>query len=100
MLRPEKTPYGKWMRCPQGHSQKEIVQESETLISSSKNPGLRIGVSDGKNPLAVHDHVCKRCGHPQAEIIEIAPSYSDEDATIRMKCGKCGFVEQLEGKVK
>ena len=100
LLVPKKTEYGKWLACPEGHPQPELNQEKKVLQTTNNNQGQRLQVSDGLNPLAVHDHVCKKCGYNQAELIEIAPFYSDEDSIIRMKCGKCSFVEQLEGKVK
>ena len=100
LLALEKNPYGKWMRCTQGHPQPELVQKTPILTSSNPHVGKEIQVADGKNILAVHDHLCKKCGYGQAELLEMSASYSDEDNTYRMKCGECGFVEQLEGKVK
>ena len=79
LLVPKHTPFGKWFSCPNGHLQPELQNEEKTLTSQNQEKGS---------------------GYEQAELIEIAPSYSDEDPTYRMKCGKCGFVEQLEGKVK
>lgn len=99
LLALKKTSYGKWMSCPNGHTQSELKQEANISMQNAEK-GKEIKVSDGKNPLAVHDHKCKKCGHDKAELIEIAPFYSDEDFVFRMKCGKCGLVEQLEGKVK
>lgn len=100
LLAPKTTAYGKWMACPHGHAQPELNQESRELKTQNTNITREIRASDGKNILAVHDHHCKRCGYDKAELIEIMPSYSDEDSTFRLKCGKCGYVEQLEGKVK
>ena len=99
LLVPKTTPYGKWMACPNGHTQPEIVQESKNISMKNKEEGKRLEVNLGENPLAVHDHICPRCGYGKAELIEISASYSDEDNIYRMKCGKCGFVKQLEGKV-
>ena len=100
LLQPKTTPYGKWMSCPNGHSQPELQQDQGTSVSKNIKQVKRIDAHDGENRLAVHDHVCKKCGYNKAELIEIMPSYSDEDSMMRMKCGKCGFAEQLEGKVK
>ena len=100
LLLPRVTPYGKWMACPAGHTQPQLNQEHNILVSKNKEQGRKIEVGDGLNILAVHDHTCKRCGYGQAELIEMLASYSDEDNIYRMKCGQCGFVEQLEGKVK
>jgi ribosomal protein S27AE len=52
------------------------------------------------NYLAVHKHQCKKCGYDRAELIEMSCNYTDEDNIYQMKCGRCGYVEQLEGKVK
>ena len=100
LLVPKKTPYGKWMACPQGHPQPELNQESKEVVTQNIHKGKKIEVSEGENPLAVYDHKCKKCGHDKAELIEKMAWYSDEDNTYQMKCGKCGFIEQLEGKVK
>lgn len=100
MLLPKSTPYGKWMACPNGHTQPELNQTSTTTTQKNLQKMEQISVSDGKNILAVHEHKCKKCGHDKAELMEMSASYSDEDNTYRMKCGRCGFVEQLEGKVK
>ncbi len=96
----EKNSYGKWMKCPLGHAQPELNQEENVLTTENKEQAKRIEVMDGENILAVHNHKCKRCGYDRAELIEISCSYSDEDNMYRMKCGRCGLVEQLEGKVK
>ncbi len=100
LLVPKTTPYGKWLACPQGHTQPVLQQKAAVIRSAVDNEKARIQVSDGANPLAVHQHKCKYCGYDMAELIEIAPFYSDEDPIIKMKCGKCRKVEQLEGKVK
>ncbi len=100
LLHVKKTEYGKWMSCPNGHTQPEVVQDAPLFTARNTKAAGKIEVSDSVNLLAVHDHICKRCGYGKAELIEISSSYTDEDNTYRMKCGKCGFVEQLEGKVK
>ncbi|MEK6900873.1 MAG: hypothetical protein AABX37_00860 [Nanoarchaeota archaeon] len=100
LLQVKKTEYGKWMSCPNGHTQPKIVQDAPSFTTKNRKAMEKIEVFDGINSLAVHDHVCKRCGYDKAELIEMSASYSDEDNTYRMKCGKCGFVEQLEGKVR
>jgi DNA-directed RNA polymerase subunit M/transcription elongation factor TFIIS len=96
----EKNDYGKWMRCPNGHPQPELNQNAEVLTVKNIRPGKHIEIMDEKNILAVHDFKCPACGFEKAELIEISANYSDEDNIHRMKCGRCGHVEQLEGKVK
>lgn len=100
LLIPESNPYGKWLKCPQGHLQPEIQTSSETMVLKNIDGGKRIEVLDSKNVLAVHDHVCKNCGHDKAELIEMLANYADEDNLYKMKCGKCNHVELLDGKVK
>jgi len=100
LLVPKKTEYGQWMACPHGHHQPELNQEKNVLHFKSKEMGKRIEVMDDKNYLAVYDHKCKKCGYEKAELLEISCNYTDEDNIYRFKCGKCGFVEQMEGKVK
>ena len=100
LLAPKNTSYGRWMSCPNGHPQPQLNQEKKILVSKNLEQGKKIEVADDKNILAVYEHKCPKCGYDKAELIEISCSYSDEDNTYRMKCGKCGHVEQLEGKVR
>ncbi|PIN75560.1 hypothetical protein COV17_03825 [Candidatus Woesearchaeota archaeon CG10_big_fil_rev_8_21_14_0_10_36_11] len=98
LLVPKSTPYGKWMGCPNGHSQPEVVQKAET--TTEKNTVKeKITVGNDINYLAVNDHICTRCGHDKAEMVEIGSFYSDEDSVVKMKCGKCRHIERLEGKI-
>ena len=99
LLQPLKTEFGKWMACPNGHPQPEVVRSSESLVSKNLEQANKISVHDGKNMLAVHDHVCKKCGYNKCELIEVQPFYSDEDQFLRMKCGECGYTEKLDGKL-
>ena len=87
----------KFLRCVEGHEQPFSRRTEITEQNKSSRP---VEVGSEKNFLAVHDHHCPKCGYDKAELIEISCSYSDEDNCYRMKCGKCGFVKQLEGKVK
>ncbi len=98
MLLPKKTSYGSWMSCPSGHTQPELRQDAPVSWEKNRQKIEQITVADGKNILAVHDHLCKKCGYGKAEMLEIGAFYSDEDLVVKMKCGKCGCVEQLEGK--
>ena len=100
LLVPKKTPYGKWMACPNGHQQPELNQESKEVVTKNLDKAKKIEAHDGINHLAVYDHKCKKCGYGKAELIEMSSWYSDEDNTYQYKCGKCGFIEQMEGKTK
>jgi len=100
LLHPKTTSYGKWMACPKGHVQPKLNTENKTLRVVNTTQGKKIEVLGDENPLAVYDHICKKCGHDKAELIERSCAYSDEDNINQMKCCKCKFIEQLEGKVK
>lgn len=99
LLIPKRTPYGKWLSCSDGHTQPELVQESKDLKLKNVDEMKKIEVVSDENPLAVYDHKCKKCGYDKAQLIEMLANYSDEDNIYRYKCGKCGAIEQLEGKV-
>ncbi len=86
------------MACPNGHAQEELQQESKDLEFENTEQAHEVEVVEQKNILAVHDHVCEKCGYTKAEMREIGAWYSDEDSVVKMKCGKCGHVQQLEGK--
>ncbi|MBI2662307.1 hypothetical protein HYX11_02510 [Candidatus Woesearchaeota archaeon] len=100
LLIPKTTPYGKWMSCPNNHHQPELNQTSIALTSKNNQQAQRIEVTDDKNHLAVHSHLCTKCGYNKAELIEISCSYSDEDNCYRMKCGHCKHIDILEGKLR
>ncbi len=100
ILLPKKTKYGQWMACPRGHPQPKLNQETNLTTEKNVRQTSEIGVNDGVNILAVHDHKCPRCQHDKAELLERGPAYSDEDGIYQMRCGKCNFIVQLEGKVK
>jgi DNA-directed RNA polymerase subunit M/transcription elongation factor TFIIS len=100
LLQLKKTDYGKWFACPNGHIQPKLEQSSVTHTQKNLNLAKPIEVTDDHNILAVHDHVCSKCGHTKAELIEISCSYSDEDNCYRMRCGKCKQIDILEAKLK
>lgn len=99
LLRPTKTEYGTWNACPHGHSQPKLNQEKTTLHIKNNQQAQRIEVAEDKNILAVHHHLCPKCGYDKAELIEMSANYADEDNSYRMKCGRCKHVERLEGKI-
>lgn len=99
LLTMENTPFGRRMSCLQGHTQ-PLTKDTVTLTVKNPLMGKKILVGEEKNILAVYDHLCQKCGYNKAELLEISSFYTDEDNIYRMKCGRCGFVEQLEGKVK
>lgn len=69
-------------------------------LAKEKGKVKMMEVADSKNTLAVHDHVCSKCGYGKAQIIEKGIWYSDEDSVIIYKCGRCGHSEMGEGKIQ
>ncbi len=94
-----KTEYGKWLSCPHSHPQPELNQASTELRLKNIDEMKKVEVVSDDNPLAVYDHQCRKCGHGKAQLIEMLANYSDEDNIYWYKCGKCRYVERLEGKV-
>jgi len=39
-------------------------------------------------------HMCQKCGHNEAEVIDVGVSVSDEAGIYLFKCIKCGYVER------
>jgi DNA-directed RNA polymerase subunit M/transcription elongation factor TFIIS len=89
------TPHDGIMKCSCGYfaqTKDEIVKEKV------EHPGDDIIIREGINPLATHDHVCKRCACKKAIFVssQIAiretwnSSETDRPAFI---CGRCGFKE-------
>lgn len=52
-----------------------------------------------KNEFANFSNKCPKCGYDKAQIINCGIWYGDEDEVIRLKCGKCGYVEGQDGKI-
>ena len=85
--------------CCCGFVENENNKIQYSLADKPKNKGLRV-IDESKNRMAVHDHKCKKCGSEKAELIEKGQNYSDEDDVVLFKCGKCGFIEMMDAKVK
>lgn len=81
--------------CSCGYTDKNTKQ----VNLSDKPKHKEVRVLDGENRLAVHDHVCEKCGHDKAELIERGIMYSDEDDVVLYKCGKCGYTKMMDAKV-
>ncbi len=52
-------------------------------------------ITDTTHPLAVYDHVCKKCGYGKAMLISKGVWYTDEDEVMEYVCGKCGLHEKV-----
>ena len=63
-----------------------------------KFPETGEGVIKDKNIFADYPFKCEKCNYTKAEVIERPPSISDEDTLTYLKCGKCGWTENLARK--
>ena len=69
-------------------------EKGKDLIETEKIPEHEIveeGVVEDKN-------TCEKCGFDKAEVVERQPYVSDEDSLTYLKCGKCGWMENLARK--
>ncbi|MBD3253377.1 hypothetical protein GF386_06595 [Candidatus Pacearchaeota archaeon] len=78
-------------------------QEDGELISKESIPGKteikKDVIEDRGNEFANYEHKCKKCGFDKAQIVEREPYITDEDTLLFLKCGKCGFMENLSRKI-
>lgn len=72
------------------------ISSTEKIIKKQKREQ---GVVDDKNLFADFDHICKKCGYNKAQVIERNPYVSDEDSLSYIRCGKCGWTENLARKI-
>lgn len=73
----------------------EIVSKEKI----KKKTKIQEGVVEHGNIFANFEHVCKKCGHDKCQIVERQPFISDEDTLLYVKCGKCGYSENLSRKI-
>lgn len=78
-------------------------EKGKDLIEIEKIPKDKIvkeGIVSDKNIFADYPFKCKKCGYKKAEVVERQPYYSDEDSLTYLKCGKCGWMENLAKKTR
>ncbi|MEK6830474.1 MAG: hypothetical protein AABX77_00405 [Nanoarchaeota archaeon] len=79
-----------------------FVEQGEELIEREKIYNKKFKVGEGivkdSNIFADYPFKCKKCGYNKAEVIERQPYFSDEDTLTFLKCGKCGWSENLAKK--
>ena len=77
------------------------IDEGEELIEKEKieNKKTKEGIVIDKNIFADYQFKCKKCGYNKAEVIERQPYFSDEDTLTFLKCGKCGWTENISRKI-
>jgi len=79
------------LKCICGYISQEIIGTEENSIK----PSLKgEGFVEDKNELATFPNTCKKCGHDQAQVIELGVWFGDEAGVVRYKCGKCGYTSQ------
>jgi DNA-directed RNA polymerase subunit M/transcription elongation factor TFIIS len=84
-------------RCSCGF-EKELDIEKTTISETIKQKDEKgKGFVHDKNELATFPHLCSKCGHEQAQVIDMGVWVGDEAGVIRYKCGKCGATEQEKG---
>lgn len=64
-----------------------------------KSKKIKEGIVKDENVFADYQFKCKKCGYDKAQIVERQPYISDEDTLIYLKCGKCGWMENLARKI-
>ncbi|NCN51610.1 hypothetical protein GW931_01210 [archaeon] len=79
-----------------GLIQKTKIINSKEKISEKIKKGK--GIANEENVYATYDHLCSKCGHNKAQIIDLGIFYSDEDNLIFSKCGKCGTSKRIGRK--
>ena len=63
-----------------------------------KEDEITEGAVDDENIYATYPHKCCKCGYGFAQIIELGVWYSDEGQVTRLRCGKCGFSQNIGSK--
>lgn len=82
-----------------GHVEKISEGDLTSNEKIKKKSEKKSGVVEHKNIYATYDFKCKKCGYDKAEIIERQLYITDEDSLTFLKCGKCGFTQQLARKI-
>jgi DNA-directed RNA polymerase subunit M/transcription elongation factor TFIIS len=83
----------------------EFNKEGKMILSSLKtNEKIKKeevgqGAVNDENIYATYPHECRKCGYAFAQIIELGVWYSDEGQVTRLRCGKCGFSQNIGGKI-
>ena len=81
--------------CSCGFS--KLILEGEDVIVEENMP-KRVergtGAVEKKHDLGGFPHDCKKCGHGEAEAIELGVFYGDEAGVYLFKCKKCGYSER------
>lgn len=77
------------------------AMKSDCLVECEKMPKreeVGEGVVDSINEFATYKHKCQKCGYGKAQVVDMGQWYSDEDNIIILRCGKCGWAENVSRK--
>ena len=98
ILRVKKRGPQKIFYCDCGY---KVFSDNDFILKDKIDNKKEIGIIEDKNyGLDVHTHKCKKCSYNKAILIEIGTMYGDEAGIVRYKCGKCGYVEQVDDKIR
>ncbi len=79
-------------RCYCGYTEKATNISARQKIPKQEKKGE--GIAE-KNPNEKgFPHLCKKCGHEFADVIDLGVFYSDESSIYLFKCKKCGNTER------
>jgi DNA-directed RNA polymerase subunit M/transcription elongation factor TFIIS len=83
------------IECKCGFS--KLILEGEDVTFEEKIPErqeIGKGAVEKKHDLSGFPHECRKCGHGEAEAIELGVFYGDEAGVYLFKCKKCGYSER------
>ena len=83
------------IQCNCGYFEK-VEKEHETMFEEKMPKPIERGKGavENKHDLSGFPHTCRKCGHGEAEAIELGVFYGDEAGVYLFKCKKCGYSER------
>jgi 8-oxo-dGTP pyrophosphatase MutT (NUDIX family)/Zn ribbon nucleic-acid-binding protein len=77
----------------------EFILESDKqkrLVFSEKTKKIEKGegILENNNEISGFPHKCPKCGHDEADVVDLGAPYSDESNIYLFKCKKCGHVKR------
>jgi DNA-directed RNA polymerase subunit M/transcription elongation factor TFIIS len=78
-----------------------IIEHGELITSEATQKEVKSNeIITEENIFADYDDFnCKKCGFNKAQVLERGPIISDEESLTYLKCGKCGWTENLAKKI-
>jgi len=86
--------YSKCPKCGREESAKNIKTEEKIPVK----PKVGKGAVDDENVFASYEHKCEKCAYGKAEVVDQGIKYSDEESSVLLRSGKCGWSEQISKK--